>query len=169
MTRVKSPFLRTGLQLVIDGASSNEVIEVLDWRIARLKAHGDEQADVFNVMAIYAPAFGMIGTLLGLVNLLRDVGGAIDQIGASLSIALVTTFYGIVLANAVFKPLAVILRRMTQDRVAVLSVAQEALVILANQHSAAQLSYSLSSFVDPDDPDLIRSPKGSRAGAVAHG
>ena len=152
---VQSPFLRTGLQLVIDGAPSDQVTEVLDWRIARIRAHGQAQADVFNVMAVYAPAFGMVGTLLGLVNMLREVGGGIDEIGASLSIALVTTFYGIVLANAFFKPLSVNLRRRAQDRLAILSVAQEALVILANQHSIAQLKYCLSSFVDPEDPDLI--------------
>ena len=153
--KVHSPFLRTGLQLVIDGAPSRQVLEVLEWRIARLQSHGQSQADVFNIMAVYAPAFGMVGTLLGLVNMLRDVGGGIDEVGASLSVALVTTFYGIVLANAVFKPLAVCLRRRAQDRMAVLSVAQEALVILADQHSIAQLKYCLSSFVDPDDPDLI--------------
>ena len=168
VARVRSPFIRTGLQLVIDGAPSSQLVEVLEWRIARIRAHGNAQADVFNVMAVYAPAFGMVGTLLGLVNLLREVGGAIDEIGAGLSLALVTTFYGIVLANAVFKPLAVNLRRMTQDRVAVLSVAQEALVLLADQHSAAQLRYCLSSFVDPDDPDLIKSPGAARV-ATAYG
>jgi len=167
--RVHSPFLRTGLQLVIDGAPSRQVIEVLDWRIARLQAHGQAQADVFSIMATYAPAFGMLGTLLGLVNMLRDVGGGIAEIGASLSMALVTTFYGIVLANAVFKPFAVCLRRRAQDRMAVLSVAQEALVILADQHSITQLKYCLSSFVDPDDPDLIASMKEPRPKRVAHG
>lgn len=174
---VHSPFLRTGLQLVIDGAPSRQVLEVLDWRINRLQAHGQQQADVFNIMAVYAPAFGMVGTLLGLVNMLRDVGGGITEIGASLSIALVTTFYGIVLANAVFKPLAVCLRRRAQDRMAVLSVAQEALVILADQHSIAQLKYCLSSFVDPDDPDLIEGiadhdpggNTGQKPGQFAHG
>lgn len=168
VARVRSPFLRTGLQLVIDGAPSSQLVEVLDWRIARVKAHGDAQADVFNVMAIYAPGFGMIGTILGLVNLLREVGGPIEIVGAGLALALITTFYGIVLANALFKPIALNLRRMTQDRVAVLSVAQEALVILADQHSAAQLRYCLSAFVDPDDPDLIKTPVGGRVGTAAH-
>ena len=167
--RVQSPFLRTGLQLVIDGAPADQVTEVLDWRISRLRAHGQEQADVFNAMAVYAPAFGMVGTLLGLVGMLRDVGGGIEEIGAGLSIALVTTFYGIVLANAVFKPLAVTLRRRAQDRMAILSVAQEALVILSNQHSLTQLKYCLSAFVDPDDPDLIE-PAGEPAaqGRLSH-
>lgn len=166
---VQSPFLRTGLQLVIDGAPAEQVAEVLDWRIARIKAHGQAQADVFNVMAVYAPAFGMVGTLLGLVNMLRDVGGGIDEIGASLSIALVTTFYGIVLANAVFKPLSVNLRRRAQDRMAILSVAQEAMVILTHQHSIAQLKYCLSSFVDPDDPDLIETVAPERGhGRLSH-
>jgi len=166
---VHSPFLRTGLQLVIDGAPSRQVVEVLDWRIARLQAHGQQQADVFNIMAVYAPAFGMVGTLLGLVNMLRDIGGGIEEVGTSLSVALVTTFYGIVLANAVFKPLAVCLRRRAQDRMAVLSVAQEALVILADQHSIAQLRYCLSSFVDPDDPNLIDVVQDGHVGQVAHG
>lgn len=167
--RMKSPFLRTGLQLVIDGVPTTQLIDVLDWRIARLRSHSNAHADVFNVMAIYAPAFGMVGTLLGLVNMLRDLGGDIADIGANLSIALVTTFYGIVLANAVFKPIAVTLRRRTQDRVAVWSAAQEALVILADQHSHVQLKYSLSSFIDPDDPELLEIPLTRKMRGSSHG
>ncbi|MFQ1699044.1 motility protein A [Loktanella agnita] len=158
--RVRSPFLQTGLQLVIDEVPSRQLIEVTDWRIARIRAHGRAQADVFNVMSIYAPAFGMVGTLLGLVNMLRGIGGDITEIGISLSLALVTTFYGIVMANAVFKPFAVTLQRQVEDRMAVLSVAQEALVLLADHHSPVQLKYSISSYVDPQDVDLIEQPSG---------
>lgn len=168
IARVDSPFVQTGLQLIIECAPRDQLIDVLDWRIDRLKAHGYAEADVFNVMAVYAPAFGMVGTLLGLVNMLGEMGGGVDEIGASLAMALVTTFYGIVLANAVFKPLSVNLRRRTQDRMAILAAAKEALVMMADQRSAVQLKYALSAFVDPDDPDLIEPTPLTERTADAH-
>jgi chemotaxis protein MotA len=169
---VQSPFLRTGLQMVIDGAPTDQIVDVLDWRIGRLKAREFAEADVFNVMAVYAPAFGMVGTLLGLVNMLRDIGANIDQIAVSLALALVTTFYGIVLANAVFKPMAVKLRRRTQDRVTLLTLTKEAIVMMADQHGPAQLKYTLQSFLgtDADGEELARRPgKGVSAAEPHHG
>ena len=68
-------------------------------------------------MASYAPAFGMVGTLLGLINLMDLVGGGdMAAIGSQLAIALITTFYGVLLANLVFKPIAVKLERRTERR-----------------------------------------------------
>ena len=162
--QVRSPFLRTGLQMVIDGAPTSRVVDVLDWRISRLKAREFAQSDVFSVMATYAPAFGMVGTLLGLVNMLRDLGTAgIEEIATNLALALVTTFYGIVLANAVFKPMAVKLRRGTQERVAVLNLIKEAVVMFSEKTGPYQLQYSLESFLGPE---AVASLQTARSSAV---
>ncbi len=169
--RAKSPFLRTGLQMAIDGAPANQIMDVLDYRIDRLKTREHAEADVFQVMGSYAPAFGMVGTLLGLVNMLNDLGTmAMNQIAVNLAVALVTTFYGVVLANAVFKPMAVKLRRRTQDRVELLNLIKETVVLVSHEKNPVKLKYTLESFLDsqPDELDApapeARSAQGGHAG-----
>ena len=94
--------MRTGIQLVIDNTREEEIIDLLSWRIARLKARERAEAQIFRTMALYAPAFGMIGTLVGLVNMLEGMDAAqIGVIGERMAVALLTTFYGIVLANLI--------------------------------------------------------------------
>jgi chemotaxis protein MotA len=95
-----NPFLRTGLQLVVDGVPVEDILNLLQWRITRLKAREHAEAQVYRVMGGYAPAFGMVGTLLGLVNMLYDMGGdSFGSIGVNMAVALITTFYGIVLSK----------------------------------------------------------------------
>ena len=72
---IRSPFLRTGVQLIIDDSPVEDIMDLLEWRIARLKAKETAEANVFRTMGSYAPAFGMVGTLLGLVNMLYDMSG----------------------------------------------------------------------------------------------
>ena len=81
-------------------------------------AREQAEAQMFRVMATFAPAFGMLGTLVGLINLMAILGdGSMQTIGQQLAIGLMTTFYGILLANLVCKPIAVKLERRTARRV----------------------------------------------------
>ena len=99
------PFLRTGVQLIIDNTPEDQIIELLQWRVARLRAREQAEAQMFRVMATFAPAFGMLGTLVGLINLMAILGdGSMQTIGQQLAIGLMTTFYGILLANLVCSP-----------------------------------------------------------------
>ena len=115
LDQVRNPFLRTGVQLVVDNTPEEDIIELLQWRISRLRAREHAEAQLFRVMASFAPAFGMVGTLIGLVNLMFLLGdGDMASIGRQMAIALITTFYGVLLANLVFKPVAVKLERRTE-------------------------------------------------------
>merc|ERR1712098_693853 len=99
---------------------------MLRWRIARLKAREHAEAQIFRTMATYAPAFGMIGTLVGLVNMLEVMdAGDLEVIGPRMAVALLTTFYGILLANLVFKPIAVKLERRTEERLITMNIVLE--------------------------------------------
>lgn len=145
---IDSPFLRTGIQLIVDGTPMPDVLSLLQWRIQRLKAKERAEAKVFRTMAMYAPAFGMAGTLIGLVNMLLDLGeGNMAQIGVSMALAMITTFYGIVLANLVFKPLAVKIEERTDRRVAVLSMVLEGVAMLGEKRTPSFIRETLNSFV----------------------
>lgn len=155
MNKLRSPFLRTGVQLYVDNTPVDDILTLLDWRLERMKERETARADVFRAMASYAPAFGMIGTLLGLVNMLRSIGtGDLDLIGQNMALALITTFYGVVMANAIFKPMAINLeRKMTTDTIQ-LNVAKEAVILLTNNRPPAYIRDALQKFLEQADNEL---------------
>ncbi|MDQ8034883.1 chemotaxis protein MotA [Bordetella genomosp. 1] len=148
LKNVSNPFLRTGVQLVIDNTPEDQIIELLQWRIARLRAREHAEAQMFRVMAGFAPAFGMLGTLVGLVNMMSVLGtGTMQQIGEQLAVGLITTFYGILLANLVFKPIAVKLERRTAQRVEVMNMVLQGIAMMCERRGPAVVRETLNSFV----------------------
>jgi chemotaxis protein MotA len=99
------PFMKKGIMLIIDGSDPELVKSVMETEIGYMAARHNQTIAVFNQMAAFAPAFGMCGTVIGLVNMLRDLDD-VDALGPNMALALVTTFYGVILANLVFTPFA---------------------------------------------------------------
>ena len=146
--RINNPVLRTGIQLVIDNTPEEDVTRLLNWRIARLKAREPAEAQIFRTMATYAPAFGMIGTLVGLVNMLEVMdAGDLEVIGPRMAVALLTTFYGILLANLVFKPIAVKLERRTEERLITMNMVLEGISLITKRRLPSFIEETLNSFV----------------------
>lgn len=104
---IKNPFFKDGVQMVVDGYSIDEMTEILETRIEYREVREKTQAGLFKSMGTMAPAWGMIGTLIGLVIMLAGFGGegGADALGPGMSAALITTFYGSVLANLFFLPM----------------------------------------------------------------
>lgn len=102
---IHDPFLKKGTMLVIDGFNSDLIKSVMQTDIDFTSARHSEVISVFKTIAAYAPAFGMSGTMVSLINMLLNMK---DQsvIGPSMSLALITTFYGTLLANLVSNPIA---------------------------------------------------------------
>ena len=152
---VTNPFLRTGVQLVIDRTPEEEIIDLLQWRIAHLRQRESAEAQLFRVMASYAPAFGMLGTLLGLINLMDLVGsGNMAAIGSQLAIALITTFYGVLLANLIFKPIAVKLERRTEQRLVLMNMILEGISMMCVGRSPSLMRETLKAFVAQYDDEI---------------
>jgi len=110
---IKNFFLRDGLQMVVDGYNPDEIREILETRIENRILREKSEANVLRTMGKYAPAFGMIGTLIGLVVMLygmADMASGGDDpmsvLGGGMGAALITTFYGTILANMFFNPMA---------------------------------------------------------------
>ena len=146
--KVSNPFLRTGVQLVIDHTPEDQIIELLQWRIARLRAREHAEAQMFRIMAGFAPAFGMLGTLVGLINLMTMLGsGDMALIGQQLAVALMTTFYGILLANLVCKPIAVKLERRTEQRLMLMNMVLQGIAMMCARRGPAVVRETLNSFM----------------------
>ncbi|MGG4603738.1 motility protein A [Paenalcaligenes sp. Me131] len=148
LDNVSNPFLKTGVQLVIDMTPEEEIIELLQWRISRMRAREHAEAQLFRVMSSYAPAFGMVGTLIGLVNLMFLLGdGDMTAIGQQMALALMTTFYGVLFANLLFKPVAVKLERRTEQRVVLMNMVLQGISLMSQKRGPAVMRETLNSFM----------------------
>jgi len=162
LEKVSNPFLKTGVQLIIDMTPEQDIIDLLQWRISKLRAKEHAEAQLFRTMAGYAPAFGMIGTLIGLVNLMFMLGdGDMTAIGQQMSLALMTTFYGILLANLVFKPIAVKLERRTEERVALMNMVMQGLSMMSQKRRPAFMRETLKTFMADYEDELNDSNNGA--------
>ncbi len=104
---IDDPLLRRGTQLVVDGFPRDQISLSLQRQIADDRNHLRRPAEMVRSMSGYAPAFGMLGTLLGLIQMLFGLGsGDLGTIGAAMGFAMLTTVYGLVLANLILKPIA---------------------------------------------------------------
>ncbi|MHC4086796.1 MAG: motility protein A [Planctomycetota bacterium] len=98
-------FLAKGLQMLVDGQESDMINEIMSMEIQHLQDRHAIGKKILEFMGAAAPAFGMIGTLIGLVQMLRSLESP-EKIGAGMAVALITTFYGALSANLIFIPLA---------------------------------------------------------------
>jgi chemotaxis protein MotA len=155
LTQVQNRFLHTGIQLLLSKIPPADVIATLGWRIKRLKVREQAEARVFHSLATYAPAFGMVGTLIGLVNMMLVMETATtSDMGFNWAIALVTTFYGVLLANLLFKPIATKLERRTEKRLLLMTMVLEGINLMGMGRSPAFIRESLSSFITQYDNEL---------------
>lgn len=159
-------FLQTGVQLLIANVPPGDVAATLGWRIRRLKVREQAEARIFHSLATYAPAFGMLGTLIGLVNMML---GMQDQTPGDMTshwaVALVTTFYGMVLANLVFKPIATKLERRTEKRLLLMAMMLEGVNLMGMRRSPAYIRENLMSFVTHYDDELASQIEESQTAA----
>ena len=101
--QIKDPFLKQGVLMLVDATDADKIRHMMELEIDSLAARHDEVAGMYEKASAAAPAFGMIGTLIGLINMLKglnmDGGGGSSSLGEDMSVALITTFYGCLLAS----------------------------------------------------------------------
>ncbi len=102
---IDDDYMRKGLQLTVDGLEPQTIQEILETEVSYLSERHATGADVVAVLGTLAPAMGMIGTVIGLVQMLQTMSDP-STIGPAMAVALLTTLYGAILANLVFNPMA---------------------------------------------------------------
>jgi len=126
-------FLKKGIQMVVDGHDPSAIEEVLYNEIDNMASRHKDGADLMDQMGTYAPAMGMIGTLVGLVQMLQSLDDP-ASIGPAMAVALLTTFYGAIMANMFALPLAHKLKMRSAEEIAQKTlVVQGLLSILAGE------------------------------------
>ena len=142
-------FLQFGIEMVISGYTGEEVREILENTIETTFGRNTVQVNILNAMASGAPAFGMIGTLVGLIIMLDGMGGDPSQLGAGLAVALLTTLYGVIFSRMVFMPAASkIMQREQIMRFRNFLVA-EGLALIADRKPPRYIQDKMNSYLDP--------------------
>ena len=135
--------------MVASGYTGEEVREIMTNTIEATFGRNTVQVDILKNMATASPAFGMIGTLVGLIIMLDSMGGDPSSLGAGLAVALLTTLYGVLFARLIYMPAATkILQREEILRFRNYLVA-EGLALLADKKGPRYIQDKMNSFLDP--------------------
>lgn len=113
---MEDPFLKKGLQMVVDGIEPETIREILELEIGEMETRHERGAGIFLSWGAYAPAFGMLGTLIGLIQMLANLTD-VANITSGMGKALITTFYGSLLANILCNPIASNLKQKSEKEV----------------------------------------------------
>lgn len=139
-------FLRLALEIAVDGQGAENVKRILENEMRSTADRHRRAINVFQTMGSYAPAMGLIGTLMGLIQLL----GSLDNpatVGPAMSVALVTTLYGAILANLVFLPIAGKLRNRSDEETMIKQITTEGMIGISKAESPIIVEQRLQSFM----------------------
>ena len=149
--RKENPFLAYGADLVVTGYTGAEIRQILEHMLEEQSNRNRISTGALMKMGGDAPAFGMLGTLIGLIIMLSSMGGDPSAIGPSMAVALVTTFYGIILARLIFIPLATKMSMRNDVTMFKNNLQMEGLILLAERKSPRYIQDKINSFVDMNE------------------
>lgn len=146
---IENEFLKDALQMVVDGYGRDEIREILDTRIQQTYDQEMASAGIYRTMSRLSPAFGIIGTLIGLIAMMQAMGGDMRSLGPAMATALTTTLYGILLANMIFLPIAVKVESRIEERVALMSLIRDGSLFIKDKAPAPIVLDKLKAYVPP--------------------
>ena len=147
---VSLPFLYQGVTMVFDGSKSEEIERVMISKGQAIASRHAKAAGVLRKAAEVSPAMGLIGTLVGLVQMLGQLDDP-STIGPSMAVALLTTFYGAVLSNMVFSPLAAKLERNSDEEMLLNNIYVTGVTSIGRQENPRRLEMLVNSLLSPAD------------------
>jgi chemotaxis protein MotA len=145
---LEDPFLRRGLEFAIDGTDPEEVYEILSTEIAAKRKADKDGAKLFADMGGYSPTIGIIGTVIGLVHVLANLG-APAELGALIASAFVATLWGVMLANCLWLPLAGRLKRISEVECGQMELVAEGIMAIQSGLNPRLVTQKLHSLLPP--------------------
>lgn len=143
---IEDPFIKKGIMLAIDGLEPDAITEIMNAEIIAMEERHYKGRIIIEKAGEYAPAWGMIGTLIGLVLMLSSLEDP-SSLGPNMAVALLTTLYGTVLANLVFLPMASKLENKTAEEVFIKQIIIEGITGVQSGQSRYILEEKLSAFL----------------------
>ena len=152
--KINEPFLGKGVGLAVDGVEPDAIRNILENELFFTEDRHKKGAEIFTVMGTMAPAMGMIGTLIGLVNMLMVMDDP-KSIGPAMAVALITTFYGSVLANLIFIPIAGKLKVRREDESKYKQLIIEGVTSIQFGDNPRVVEQKLNTYLSPGEQKLV--------------
>ncbi|QJB55897.1 MotA/TolQ/ExbB proton channel family protein [Pseudodesulfovibrio sp. zrk46] len=146
---IDNEFLRDGLQMLVDGYSKDELEEILNNRIQQYHEQETNAAGIYRTMASLSPAFGIIGTLIGLIAMMQTMGDDVTRIGPAMATALTTTLYGALFANMLYMPIATKVERRVEERTILMCVIRDGILFIKDKTPAPIVMDKLKGYLPP--------------------
>lgn len=147
---IDNDFLKKGVRLLVDGCDPELIKATMEAELdSMLERHAKGRA-MLETMAGFAPAYGMIGTLIGLINMLKNLSDA-DTLGPNMAVALVTTFYGVMIANLICTPLAKKLKARSSMENSQKQMFLEGLLAIQDGENPRIIRDRLSAYLNPNE------------------
>ena len=156
---VPDPFLQKGIQLVVDGTDPELVKNILMTELNNIENRHGKGVEMMELAASIAPAFGMIGTLIGLILMLRNLEDK-TMLGVGMSAALITTMYGSILANWFFTPIAAKLANKDKEELLLKEIMIEGTLSIQSGDNPRIVLDKLKSYLAPDVREKLASDEG---------
>lgn len=149
--KVVHPFLDDCLMIINENYTDDEIRKVLEQRINSMYDSEMYDTSMLRSMAKYPPAFGMIGTVIGLITLMSSIGGegGAGNIGSYMAIALTTTLYGLVLSNFIFKPISDNLENSSNQKVKMRNMIMEVCILIKAKSPLVVVQDTINSLIPP--------------------
>lgn len=144
------PFLKKGILLVVDGTDPELVRGIMETELDNIESRHKGKIGFWQDLGAMGPAWGMIGTLIGLINMLQNLSDA-SAIGPNMSVALITTLYGSMLANWITTPVAAKLKCNNDEEIMVKSIMIEGLLSIQAGENPRVIEEKLKAFLAPKD------------------
>jgi chemotaxis protein MotA len=146
---IEDDYIRQSLQLIVDGVEPETIRESMELELQNLEARHSKGQGLFKTMAGLFPAWGMIGTLIGLIKLLQALDDP-SKIGPAMAVALITTFYGSVLANFICTPIANKLAIKSKEEVQMKEMIIEGILSIQAGENPRIMEHKLKTFLSPE-------------------
>ncbi len=134
--------------MAVDGSTPEVVEEVLRTEVEAIQVRHREGKSIMDQLGRFAPAYGMIGTLMGLIMMLQDMSDP-SGIGAGMAVALITTLYGAIVANVIFCPFAEKLGLISRNEMISLEIAIRGVMAIQSGESPRAIDQKLKTFLPP--------------------
>jgi chemotaxis protein MotA len=144
---IDDPFLRKALELAVDLVEPAKIRDIMEFEIGLFEQDAEAEAKVFESAGGYAPTIGIVGAVLGLIQVMKDLA-SIDEVGRGIAVAFVATVYGVASANLFFLPAAK-LKARTQELVRIRELTLEGIMGIAAGLNHRLIRIKLEAFLEP--------------------
>lgn len=151
--KIKFEFLKKAITLVVDGSDPELVRDILESEMMHKEERNRKNINFWQDFGAYAPAWGMLGTLLGLINMMKSMGSNVDAIGAGMSLALITTLYGSMLANWICIPVGRKLEKSSNEELLVMEVVTEGVLSIQAGENTRIIREKIKSVIEMENKE----------------